>query len=148
MPFTGLQIVTADQLNRLQPITYSEMASSALTVTTTTDTDIPGCSITLTTGANNATYVASAIFDCDATVTNATTLIVGKLFVDGAAALGTSTYAMDTALRATIAEMWVGTLATAGSHTLKLTGALNVAAGTGVFRATNTKITVTITEVV
>lgn len=145
--FTGLQIVTADELNRLRAVPYSEMASSALTVTTTADTDIPGCSISVTTGANNALYFVTAIFDCEVTVIHATNLMVGKLYVDGAAGLGSSTYRMNTTSRASVAETWQGTLPAAGVHVLKLTGGLNATPGSGVFRATNTKISALIIEV-
>ena len=143
------EIVTAGRLGRMQPVTYEAQASGALAMTDTTETDIPGATVTLSTAAANAIYVVTATFDASVTTTNASTLMVGKLTVDGSIQTGTAIHAMDTALRTTIPMTWRGTLASAGSHTLKLRGNLSAAAaGTASFIQTNTRIAITILEVV
>jgi hypothetical protein len=150
MAFAAGQRVTAGQLNRVQPTPYSAPATgSGLAMTGTTYTDIPGCSVTLTTQAAGATYVAVGVFDASVTTTNASTLMLGHLLVDGSADTGIAIKAMDTADRDTVTMVWQGTLPSAGSHILKLQGALSaVSAGTGSFLQTDTKIQVTITEVI
>lgn len=148
MSFLAGETITAGRLNRLQPVDYDAAATSALAVGNSTYADIPGCSITLTTGAANATYKAWAVLDCSVTAVSTTALMVGRHVVDGVVDTGIAVYAMDTLDRATIAMMWRGTLASAGSHTLKLQGALTatVASG-GSFLQSDTKLMVTITEV-
>jgi hypothetical protein len=149
MTFAAGQRVTAGQLNRLQPTTYEGIATSALTMTTTTATDVPGATVTLTTTADNAAYTVIAIFDADVLATSTSVLMLGKLVVDGTSQSGTAVYGMDTADRATITMTWTGTLGTAGSHTFKLQGNLSGALATGGrFNQSDTKLTVTIAEVV
>lgn len=148
MGFLAGETITAGKLNRIQPTPYEEPCTAALTVTTATYADITGCSITLTTAAANAVYMAEAVFDANVTVVSGTSLMVGRLLVDGVTDSGIAVYAMDTTDRATIAMRWRGLLASAGSHTLKLQGANSGAAGTGVFQQDDTKLQVTIYEVV
>lgn len=144
MPILAGEIVTAARLNRMQPVPYEAVASAALNGPVT-DTDITGASITLTTTAANAVYVARCFvdFDNDAAGTNFATV---KLVVDSVAQSGQANYQQGVATdRATPGQSWKGTLASAGSHTLKLTGTLpaevNINSG-------HTKLTVTIYEVV
>lgn len=147
MGFLAGETLTAGKLNRIQPAVYLEAATSALTMTTTTETDVPGASITLTTLADGATYTAIGIFDAEALATSTTILMIGKLMVDGVVDSGTAVYAMDTLDRATVAMVWQGVLSTAGSHTLKLRGNLSSALATGGrFLQDDTKLQVTITE--
>jgi hypothetical protein len=148
MGFLAGETLTAGKLNRIQPTPYEEACTASLTVTTATYADITGASITLTTQADNAIYMAEAVFDCNVTGTSTTSLMVGRLLVNGVADSGISVYAMDTLDRSTIAMRWRGTLAATGSHTLKLQGANSGAAGTGVFQQDDTKLQVTIYEVV
>ncbi|MDI9885306.1 hypothetical protein QMZ92_13110 [Streptomyces sp. HNM0645] len=149
MPFYAGQTVTAGQMDRVQPTPYEGAASGALTSTTTTYADIPGATVTLTTKAANATYVAEATLDANVVGTSPTILMVGRLVVDGVADTGLAIKGMVVADRATISGRWKGTLAAAGSHTLKLQGALTSAlAGGGVWQQTDTKLQVTISEVV
>lgn len=153
MPFSAGQIVTAQQLNRLQPVSYQAIASTDRTGTVTNQ-DVLGASITLTTETNSAVYVATGTFDFD--VVSGQTLAVtaswsGGLAVDGtvqtARALvnsdGTGTQRFEAS------KEWRGTLATAGSHTLKLvtthSGADSVDCVT---RSIHSVITVVIYEIV
>jgi len=140
------EIVAAGRLMRLQTRTYTVRASSSLTLSAT-ETDIPGCSYTLTTEAAAATFEVVAAFDCFVSVTNATTLMEGRLTVDSVLQLGRATHGMDTADRDSVAGVWSGTLASAGSHTFTLRGAKTDSNGTGAIQGTNTAMTIRITEV-
>jgi hypothetical protein len=144
MPIDAGQIVTADELLRLQPVTYQATASSDL-AGAATNADVPGATITLTTTAANAVYVAVGVFDYD--LQGTTTVIgTGMLAVDGtnqtAQALFQQGISTD---RMTASQVWRGTLAAAGSHTLKLRGTLPSGME---MNATHTTLTVTIYEVV
>lgn len=141
--------LTARRANRLQPKPYIAAATSALSVANSTYTDIPGCSITLTTETDNATYTAYAVFDASVTTTSTTILMVGRMQIDGVTDSGIAVYGMDTADRACIKMMWQGTITSAGSHTFKLQGALtNTLASGGTFLQDDTKLQVNIYEVV
>lgn len=139
-------VVTAATLRRLQPKTYHADASAAIGPSVT-DADVTGATITLTTETNNAIFVATGDFDFDYSGA-ATALEQGKLVVDTVTQAGTANCQDGTATsndRRTHSRTWRGTLATAGSHTLKLTATL----GSGItVNATHTGITVTIYEVV
>jgi hypothetical protein len=141
----AFEIVTAGRLNRMQPVTYYAEQSSSLNMTTTV-TDIPGCSITLSTTTDNAVYLAYGIFDFDlGGATTATAL--GRLNVDGADTGKTARYGAEVASDvSTVAQQWRGTLASAGSHTLKLRG--STSAGTNLFAFSQSTLTVVIYEVV
>ncbi|TLQ45748.1 hypothetical protein [Streptomyces marianii] len=149
MPFFAGQTLTAGQMERVQPRFFEGAASGALAVSTTTYADIPGATVTFDTAAANAKFKAEAIFDAVVSTTSGTNLMVGRLVVDGTPdAGGLAVYAMDTADRATIAQQWTGTLASAGSHTLKLQGACTAGgSGNGSFLQSDTKLIVTINEV-
>lgn len=145
MPILSGQIVTAAQLTRLQPKTYRAVASTAL-AGPATSADVPGASITLTTETADAIYVAHAVFDYRLTGTP-TTLGSGNVAVDGL--IGTE-YAIfrdgggSSGTSATVAQTYRGTLATAGSHTLKLVGSPVTGQQINVYST----LTVTIYEVV
>ncbi|RPK85053.1 hypothetical protein [Streptomyces sp. ADI98-10] len=146
MPIAAGQKITAGQLTRMQPTKYLGEATGSLTASTTYQL-IPGCTVTLTTLAANATYSVIGVFDCNVTTIHATNLMVGRLTVDGSGGTGLAIHAMDTQDRDTVAMLWQGTLAAAGSHTLQLEGVINAAGGAGGFLQYS-RISVTITEVV
>ncbi|WP_274031496.1 hypothetical protein [Streptomyces sp. MMBL 11-1] len=147
MPILAGQIVTAGQLTRMQPREYIAAASGPLTASTTYAL-IPGCTITVTTVAANATWSATGVFDCNVTTAHTTNLMVGRLTVDGVAESGLSIHAMDTLDRDTVAMLWGGgTLSAAGNHTFNMEGVINGAGGAGTFNAYS-RLSVTITEVV
>lgn len=149
MGFLAGQIVTAGQLDRIQPTPYEAVANGSLTSTTTTETDIPGASVTFTTKAANATYQATGTFDCEPLATSSTIMMLGKLNVDGVGQSGVSVHRMNQLDRDTVSMTWTGVLAAAGSHTLKLRGNLSAALGTGGrFQTGDTKLQFTITEVI
>ncbi|MEU6952063.1 hypothetical protein [Streptomyces sp. NPDC045714] len=146
MPIYAGQTVTAGQLNRMQPVDYIGEATSALVASTSYQL-IPGCSVTLTTQAANATYSVTGVFDCSVTTVHSANLMVGRLMVDGVGGSGLAIHAMDTLDRDTVVMVWRGTLPAVGSHTLQIEGVINAAGGAGTFLQYS-RILVTIAEVV
>ncbi|WP_405391051.1 hypothetical protein OG596_26280 [Streptomyces sp. NBC_01102] len=121
MPILAGEILTADKLMRLQPKTYDAVGTTTQTGPLT-DADVTGATVTFNTTAANATAVVQTVFDIDYTAAT-TTLGSGRLNVDG---VGESEYAIfrqgsATGGRGTVAQTYRVTLASAGSHTLKLT---------------------------
>jgi hypothetical protein len=122
MPIPAGGIVTAGQLARMQPKTYEAVGTNNL-VGPVTDGDVPGCSVTLTTTTAQAVAVVVIAVDFDLTAAT-TTLGSGRLVVDG---VGESKYAVfqqgpgTVSDRATCVQTYRVTLATAGTHTLKIT---------------------------
>lgn len=122
MSFLAGETITAARLNRLQAKTYRAVCSVALSGPATS-ADVPGATITLTTEANNAIYVASCIYDYRIGSGTPTTLGSGNLSVDGVLGTEFSMFrdgggSLNTSM--TVAQTYRGTLGTAGSHTLKL----------------------------
>lgn len=148
MPFSSFETITAAKLNRIQPTTYEGISTSTLS-TSTTVADVVGATVTLSTAAANAIYVVNATFDCFVSTVSGTTTIQCRLDVDGVnpgregVFCGTAT-----GERATIHQQWRGTLASAGSHTLKLRGLKSAAVGTYQIISGSTIIGIEIYEVV
>lgn len=148
MAFTAFETITAAKLNRIQPVTYEGIATSTLS-TSTTVADIVGATVTLSTTAANAIYVVNATFDCYVSAASGVTTIQGRLDVDGVNAGREAVFTgTATGERATIKQQWRGTLAAAGSHTLKLRGLKSGAVGTYQIISGSTIIGITITEVI
>ena len=144
MPILAGQIVTAGQLGRMQPRPYKAVQTTALAGPVST-ADVPGCSITLTTQAPNAIIVAEAVFDFDPSSTMSG-LSNGRLVIDGT---GVGEYAVYQAAgastdRQSTPQNYRETLATAGTHTLKLVTTLS----TGLTLNVYTTLLVTVYEVV
>jgi len=146
MAFLSGDRLTSDRMNNIQPVPYSAQCDSALTKTTTTYEDISGCSITFTTLTDFAIYVVDAEFDCAVGTSSSTTDMNGRIMVDGVAGGELAKHQMDNLDRDSVYTFARGTLAAAGSHTIKLQGALSAAAGSGTFQLF-TSIKVTIYEV-
>ncbi|MEU2111817.1 hypothetical protein [Streptomyces sp. NPDC019507] len=149
MPLAG-QTLTAGMVDRIQPRLYEGAATSALAVSTAVYADIVGASVTFETTTANAKFKAEAIFDASVTTVSGTNLMVGRLVVDGTPdSGGLAVHAMDTQDRDTIAQHWTGTLPASGTHTLKLQGGCTASgSGAGSFLQSDTKIVVTVMEVV
>lgn len=149
MPILAGQRITAGSLNRLQPTTYAAVATAATgNIVSTTQTDVPGLSVTVVTTTANATYDVVGTFDVLPGATSASIYAFGFLVIDGIADFGVGIHGLTNLNRDIATQTWHGTLGAAGSHTLKLTAALSGALGTGVtVRAQNSKIAVMITEV-
>lgn len=146
MPILAGQKVTASQLMRLQPRTFDAVGTTTQ-AGPVTDADVAGATVTFTTSTANAVAVVNCSFDYEFTAAT-TTLGSGRLNVDG---VGESRYATfqqgpgNADDRATTAQSYRVTLASAGSHTLKLTCTLPTNMRlTGVY----TSLVVTVYEVV
>jgi len=137
------ETVTAAKLNRLQPKRYTTNASAIVPASTTAD--ITGCSITVTTETAGAGYMVVGSGDFNPTgIPGGDSQI--RLDVDGTDASGLIVYRSSSGTdRFSQGRTWYGTLAAAGSHTLKLeaTTAANV-----VIEALHTTMTLIIYEVV
>lgn len=116
-------------------------ACSASVALTTTEADITGATVTFSTTKANAKYLVIGSFYMSAVVGSAN-VAAGKLNVDGANQAAFANFTgISTNERANVAQSWSGTLAAAGSHTLKLRGVLSAGTGTTV-NSTHTTITV------
>ncbi|MGC5331000.1 hypothetical protein [Micromonospora sp. DT62] len=114
---------------------------------TSTVTDVPGASITLSTTTAGARYIVDGSFDISQLATTNND-ITGWLDVDGAlAGRAVSIGGQVFGDRATGAQTWVGTLPAAGSHTFKLR-ASTTTAGQYQVNQTNTSLVIMIFEVV
>jgi len=148
MPFAAGEIITAGRLNRLQPVTYEASATADLTLSTT-ETDIVGATVTLTTQTAGAVFVVEGTFDFSAATGAAGVIMVGRLSVDGSTDIEEAhADGSTTGARVTANQEWRGTLATAGDHTLKLRALKSAAGGTMSARTIHTKVLITIYEVV
>lgn len=148
MPILAGQIVTAGQLNRLQPRTYRAVATGTL-AGAVTNGDVPGAAVTLTTEKPGAVYVVSAWFDVRVTSTSGTALGSGNVDVDGDiqseyAVFRDSHAGSANGSGSSVGHTYRGTLPAAGSHTLKLVASPSTGQQINVYSS----ITVTIYEVV
>lgn len=143
MAFATGNRITAARLNRLQPATYFAVGSGTV-AGGSTNADVPDATITLAT-ATAAVYTVQAVWDVD--LSGATTALwLGRLSVDGALQTPLATYAGEVSTdRATVPQLYRGTFAAAGSHTLKL---VTTTAANQTVQGLNTSILVTIYEVV
>lgn len=146
MAFLSGDRLTSDRMNAIQPVPYMAQADATLTRTDTTYADISGASITFTTLTDFAIYVVDAEFDCAVGTSSASTDMNGRIVVDGVAEAGLAKHQMDNLDRDSVYTTARGSLATPGSHTIKLQGALSAAAGSGTFQLF-TCLRVTIYEV-
>ncbi|MFF4834113.1 hypothetical protein [Streptomyces sp. NPDC001315] len=121
MAFLAGERVTAARLNRLQPKTYRAAATGLLNGPQTA-ADVPGATVTFTTEAANAVYVVDAWFDYD--LSGSTTLLgSGNIHVDGVIQAEYAVFQANVVNdRSSVGHTYRGTLATAGSHTIKLVG--------------------------
>lgn len=132
--------ITASGLKH--PFAVAAAASASLTVTTTTVTDITGASVTFNTVQSAANVVIWGVFDTSVVSTGAS-LASGSCTVDGVAQTAQAlTQLITSGIRGTVAQIWTATLSGSGSHTIKLRGNLNAAAGSATFNQTHTTITV------
>lgn len=150
MPILTGQIVTADDLNHLKPTTYHQDATSNL-AGVVVNTDVPGATITFDTETDNAVYVAEGNFDMDwQGAAAAGAVMIGRLSVDGVIATGDVNVEQAAGANGDrlggATRTWRGTLATAGSHTIKLVASVPDADQR--VTSPHTGLTVTIYEVV
>lgn len=145
MPVYAGQIVTAGQLNRIQPTTY-KVAASGTVSGPVTGADVPGASITFSTSRPNAVVVAETVFDFDPSG-SVTGISSGRLVIDGGAVGEYAVYQQGPGTggdRGTQPQNYREVLANSGTHTIKLVTNL----GTGVVLNLYTTLIVTVYEVV
>lgn len=141
-PLAGARIKA---VNTPAPSVVSAAASGTLSATTTTAADITGATVTFTTVNANAVALVIGVFDVNTTATGSTA--VGTCVADGATQNSEAIHALTTLnSRETVSQAWNVALASAGSHTIKLQGALSTASGTASFGATHTTITVLVLD--
>lgn len=120
------------------PYIVSAAATGNLTTSSATAADIPGATVTIITAQPNASVQVTGIFDVTTTATGGNA--VGTCVVDGTTQAGQAIHANITnSDRQTVSQVWTVPLATAGSHTIKLQGAVTTA-GTDQFSLTHTTI--------
>lgn len=135
MPILSGMRLTSLRMNWLRPEVYSVFGTGDLTVTGTT-TVIPGCEITVTTGANARIIADGAVnFLNGGTTLTASSFVSTQLVVDGATIPIFGRWG-DTAAGAqgTPSQQWDIPSLSAGSHTLRLSAA-RTSAGTGTMTA-------------
>lgn len=143
MPTAG-QKITAVSLSN--PFVVQASSTSNLTVTTNTETPVPGATVTFTTSAANVPVIITGVFDISVSVAGAS-LAVGRCLVDAVDQPAQATTQLTTAgTRATVTQTWLATLVAAGSHTIALTADNSAAAGTAVIESPFTTITVLVLD--
>lgn len=135
MPAPAGRAPTAGQFIRLQTVIYEAIQSGnggGLQSLTTTETDLLGCSVTFTTATAAARVVVIAGGHFLIQTGSASNLATVLLNVDGATTTNPfmRCYASVSGVELTLAQFWNLTLASAGSHTLKLRGIKSGAGGT------------------
>lgn len=147
MAFLSGDRLTASRLDAIQPVTYGPaICDASLTRTVTTYADISGCSITFTTLTDLAIVVMTGVFDCAVGTSSATTDMNGAIVLDGVQESVLAKHQMDNLDRDSVTAVSRNSIATPGSHTVKLQGALSAAAGSGTFQVF-THLLVTVYEV-
>lgn len=119
MTFLAGQKVTATLLNNHVLRTVEARSSGDETVTTSV-TDVNGATVTINTPVDNTVVKVDSIWDL--ATSGGTDTFLGTLYVDGVlqANVGEAHFEGAGAERYTVAQSWNITIATAGSHTLKL----------------------------
>ncbi|MFG3090691.1 hypothetical protein ACGGAI_24005 [Streptomyces antibioticus] len=142
--FLSGEMLTAQRLNRLQPDSYNAVGTSNLALSTS-EADITGASVTLTTETPGAYYVVTATFAFD--ITSATTAFAsGICQLDGASLIGNARWSGEVTTDFGEASFqWRGAVGAAGSHTFKLRGSMSSGTGIQVLAAFTT-LAVTIYE--
>lgn len=124
MTFSAGQKLATSDLDTIGSTTLQFIGSAATTLQAMTGSfvDIAGTSLTFSTQYANTKVAIWAVFDVDNngnTTPSAWSTFLGVALVDGVTQSGE---AHASGLRMTCAQMWITTLAAAGSHTIKLQG--------------------------
>lgn len=148
MPFSAGNKLTAAQLNNLAVKTYEAVCTGAVTIGTSL-VDVTGASVTFTTATNNAVAVVHWSADHSISVASAGTIAIVQLMVDGVDSNSRQSLKdLRTLDRVTIYQKSRLTLATAGSHTIKLRTQKTGAGGTDALQPDHTGLVVAVYEVV
>ncbi len=140
MAFASGQRVTAAQLNNITWKTLEARSTGNETVDVVL-ADVNGATLTITTPVANTVVTVWGYFDVG--TTGGTDTFIGSLNVDGSGVTtGEAHLEGAGSERATVAQSWEVTLASVGSHTLKLRRQKSSAADTVTLFSTHTKIKV------
>jgi len=112
--------------------------NSTLTLSTSAQ-DVANCTVTFTTNRTNVKVTVIGVFDFAHTSAGANTAI-GELVVDGGSPQTGQALLDEGGVRGTVMQSWTVTLATAASHTLKLTAKKSINAGTAVANTDHTSL--------
>lgn len=117
-PFTAGQKLHASDLNFF---IVGAACNSSLTLNGGAVTDISGATVTFTTTHTNVVVTCTGIFDMQANSFSSVAAAIGHLSVDGSDQTTQAIFvATATNQRACVSQCWTITLASSGSHTLKL----------------------------
>jgi hypothetical protein len=131
------------------PDVFTSACSTNVDLANNVEVDITAATVTFTTTKANAKFIAfgSFYFSCIGGASSG--IALGKLNVDGTNAAGFANFTglFSTPERHNLAQVWTGTLAAAGVHTLKLRGVgpgttASAAVAAHRINATSTTITV------
>lgn len=135
--------------NLPSPSTAYAVGSTGLTTSSATYADIVGATVTFNTVNSTAVVLVFGVSDISFNTQVAGAVATFQCVVDGNAQTSVGVFeCKQTATnteRATVAQNWQVALATPGSHTIKLQGAVTSAA-TAAFRGTQTTLTVLILD--
>jgi hypothetical protein len=143
-PIDGVGFRQVPTAGHIRPFMERATADFNLDAHIGANADISGATMTVTTTVANAVVLVTAHFDAQTTGSPAGGNMQGGLMVDGVFQSGVALQAVGPSLRTVLSHSWVVTLASTGSHTLKLVGQRSSGtAGTGtiLFRAGNTVLT-------
>lgn len=144
----ALGSVAVSGLPEPEPVRIIGARSTKDVMLSTSSQDVTGTAMTfLTYNANAHMHVtATADFDSQAPFTS-TTICVGELYIDNVVQAGQILYQIKSSDdRATVAQTWSLTIASAGSHTIKLTGRFTTATATVNMRQEHTAWSATIVD--
>lgn len=135
-------------LRFINPITTTSAAASATLSATTTEQDISGATVAVTTQAANAKAIVIGVFNMRVVSASASAQVNGFLNVDGTTITAPVARLLSTtnSTRTTCVQCWEVTLPAAGAHTLKLRANISAAGGTYEILQPDTTITAMVIE--
>lgn len=129
-------VANVNQLNSTRTF-YKRAACSSDTTVGTSDSDLAGTTLSFTTLEANTVIRVTAVFDISST--QAGDIFIGSLAVDGGSnQTGEAHY--QAVGRSTVTQTWIITIATAGSHNVRLRVRKNNNGGTVTAFATHSSI--------
>jgi hypothetical protein len=131
----------------ISPIQMFQAAATSILTLSTTETDIPGATVNVTTVGVNAKVMVWGTFDFKC-VTQSGTIVMEGLCSIGGVTQAESANSLETATnqRHSVASFWLATLATPGTYTIKLRASQNAAGGSYQAVSPHTKMVVQVME--
>lgn len=142
MSFNAGDILYASDLNGLVPQILEGVCNVATTITTSL-ADVTGATVTFTTVNDNATALVTWTADHNVTVAGAGVVAITQMNYDGTDVnTRQGLFSLDDVHRACIAQSDTVTLATAGSHTIKMRCQKTGAGGTDQLQTNHTQFSI------